>query len=163
MPARWLYDECRPTLVVRAQVTIRVSMAKLMVITVVSRNIRLAAVAALLLANPLPAQQRRLRPNVVQFVSVNAPVVALVNVRVVDGTGAPARNNQTIVLRGGEIVEVGSTAAVRPPADARVIDLQGHTVIPGLVNLHEHTWFGGMRRSTHMATSGPLLACTARR
>jgi cytosine/adenosine deaminase-related metal-dependent hydrolase len=43
------------------------------------------------------------------------------------------------------------------PADARVLDLAGHTVIPGLVGLHEHTYFGGVRRITQMSTSAPLL------
>ena len=110
---------------------------------------------ALIAAGSAHAQE--LRPAVAQFVSVRAPVVALTHARVADGTGAPLSEDQTIILRGSRIEAVGPTSRVRPPADAQVVDLSGHTVIPGLVNLHEHTWFGGMRRSTQMSTTGPLL------
>ena len=46
------------------------------------------------------------------FIKVDAPVVALTNVRVIDGTGAPARANQTIVIRGSDIAEIGDSARV---------------------------------------------------
>jgi imidazolonepropionase-like amidohydrolase len=89
-------------------------------------------------------------------VTVNAPVVALTNVRLVDGTGAQARTGVTIVLRGDRIAEIGPTATLAVPAGATVLDLGGHTVIPGLVGLHEHTWFGGVRRITHSNASATL-------
>ncbi|MGH2398874.1 MAG: amidohydrolase family protein, partial [bacterium] len=73
-----------------------------------------------------------------EFVSIEAPVLALTHVRVIDGTGAAGRSDQTLVIRGGNIVEVGNTSTVRPPPDARVIDLSGRTVLPGYVMLHEH-------------------------
>lgn len=107
---------------------------------------------------PLLAQAPRpLRPGVAPYVVVNAPVVALVGAQVVDGTGAPGRPDQTIVIRGDRIEAVGPRAAVAVPPGAEVLDLRGHTIIPGLVQLHEHTYFGGVRRLTQMTTSGPLL------
>src|SRR5215207_8132975 len=84
------------------------------------------------------------------FVAVDAPVVALTHVRLVDGTGAPARDDQTVVVRGAHIQAVGPTASTPVPRNARVLDLTGHTVIPGLVGLHEHTYFGGVRRTAPM-------------
>ena len=116
-----------------------------------------AVVAATLWASALSAQARPLGPNVARYVSVNAPVVALTHVRVVDGTGAPAREDQTIVIRGDRIDAVGPASTAKIPAGAQVLDLTGHTVIPGLVGLHEHTWFGGVRVSTPMSVSAPLL------
>jgi imidazolonepropionase-like amidohydrolase len=116
------------------------------------------ALAAAFGAATLPAQERpALGPNVARYVSVNAPVVALTHVRVVDGTGAPAREDQTIVLHDDRIETLGSSSSIRIPAGAQVLDLTGHTVIPGLVGLHEHTWFGGVRVSTPMSVSAPLL------
>jgi imidazolonepropionase-like amidohydrolase len=107
--------------------------------------------AALLAAAPLPAQQRpAITPGIRPFVAVDVPVVALTHVRVVDGTGAPAREDQTVIVSGARIQAVGPSAATRIPAGARVMDLAGHTVIPGLVGLHEHTYFGGVRRTVPM-------------
>src|SRR6476646_9340245 len=105
-------------------------------------------VALTLWASAVFAQPRPLTPNVARYVAVNAPVVALTHVHVVDGTGAPAREDQTIVIRDDRIDVVGSAGAAKIPAGAQVLDLTGSTVIPGLVGLHEHTWFGGLRVST---------------
>ena len=76
-----------------------------------------------------------------QFVSVSDSVVALTNVRVIDGTGAPARDGQTIVLKGGLIQAVGPATQVNVPAGARTMDLSGRTVMPGYVMLHEHLFY----------------------
>ena len=43
------------------------------------------------------------------YIKVDSPVVALTNVRVIDGTGAPARPNQTVVIKGGNIETVGDS------------------------------------------------------
>src|SRR4051812_38643403 len=78
--------------------------------------------------------QRPAVPNAVaQFVKVNAPVVALTHVRVIDGTGAPARADQTLVIEGDRIAALGGAASTTIPAGAMTIDLTGKSVIPGLV------------------------------
>jgi hypothetical protein len=106
---------------------------------------------------PLAAQQRpQITPAVRPFVAVDAPVVALTHVRLVDGTGAPARDDQTVVVSGARIQAVGPSATTPVPAGARVMDLAGHTVIPGLVSLHEHTYFGGLRQTVPMNASAWL-------
>jgi hypothetical protein len=116
----------------------------------------MTSVTGLLLAT-LAFQGRQISPAVAPYISVNAPVVALTHARLVDGTGAPAREDQTVVLRGSRIAEVGPSSSTTAPADAQVIDLSGQTIIPGLVQLHEHTYFGGVKQMTEMSTSGPLL------
>jgi imidazolonepropionase-like amidohydrolase len=115
------------------------------------------ALVAALAAVPLAAQQRpAISPAVRPFVAVDAPVVALTHVRVVDGTGAPARDDQTVIVSGAQIQAVGPTGSTAVPAGARVMDLAGHTVIPGLVSLHEHTYLGGLRRTVPMNASAYL-------
>src|SRR4051794_1299846 len=90
----------------------------------------------------LGAQQPPTNPNARQnFVKIDSPVVVLTHVRVVDGTGQPARENQTIVIRDGRIAEVNDTPRVTLPAGANIIDLPGRTVIPGLVMMHEHLYY----------------------
>lgn len=106
----------------------------------------LALTAALLLQAPA------------QFIVASEPVIALTNARVIDGTGAPARERQTIVLRDGHIAAVGPSTSTPVPAGAAVRDLTGKTVIPGLVMLHEHLFYvaGGGAYPTH-AESFPRL------
>lgn len=75
------------------------------------------------------------------FISVSDSIVALTNVRVIDGTGAAPRTDQTIVMKGGVIQAVGGTGQVTIPAGARTLDLAGRTVMPGYVMLHEHLFY----------------------
>src|SRR5690242_7980170 len=92
-------------------------------------------------ALPLAAQRPTLSNAARAFVAVDAPIVALAHVRLVDGTGAPARDDQTILITGDKITAVGKTGILSVPADARTIDLTGRTVIPGLVGLHDHMYY----------------------
>lgn len=80
-------------------------------------------------------------PAVAPFVTVREPVVALEHVRIIDGTGAAARDDQTVLIVNGKIAASASAAQVRVPRGARRIDLTGRTVIPGLVGLHEHLYY----------------------
>ena len=62
-------------------------------------------------------------------------LLALQSARVIDGTGAPLREAATVTIAEGRVVHVASGP---PPADARVIDLEGRTLLPGLVDAHVH-------------------------
>jgi imidazolonepropionase-like amidohydrolase len=104
-------------------------------------------------AQPAPPLSEAVR----EYVTVDAPVVALRNVRVVDGTGAAARENQTILIRDGRIAAVGAASEVQVPADARSLELTGHTVIPGMVGLHDHTFYTTSGRSVQLQFSAPRL------
>lgn len=101
-----------------------------------------------------------LSPELKAFVSVDAPVVALTHVRVVDGTGGPAREDQTLVISGGKIQALGAAPAV--PAGAKVLDLSGYTVIPGLVGMHDHLFYpqgGGFFGEMGFSFPRLYLAC----
>ncbi len=87
------------------------------------------------------AQRAPIGDAIRDFVSIDAPVVALTNARVIDGTGAPARDGQTLVLREGRIAAMGPSATTPAPEGARVVDLAGKSVLPGLVMLHEHLYY----------------------
>src|SRR6202166_339997 len=82
-----------------------------------------------------------LSPEVQAFVKVDAPIVALAHVRVIDGTGAAAREDQTIVISRGKIESVSDAASAKVPKDAQVLDLHGYSVIPGLVGMHDHMFY----------------------
>lgn len=99
---------------------------------------KFVAVVAALFINV--AQAQPMSGEVRKFVSVDQPLIALTHVRVIDGTGAPAQENRTVILRDGRIASIGDGAAAIP-AGAHVIDLTGRSVIPGLVGMHNHLMY----------------------
>lgn len=117
----------------------------------------LAVVSALAFSDAAAQRPDQLSSAVLAYVSVSDSVIALTNVRLVDGTGSAAQDDRTIVLRDGVIDAVGTAAEVRAPAGARVLDLPGHTVIPGLVGMHNHTYYAYGGRSVQMSYTGPRL------
>jgi imidazolonepropionase-like amidohydrolase len=129
----------------------------------VRRRAGMAALFALVLAGAIPAmaQQPALSTQVKEFVKVDAPVVVLEHVRVIDGTGAAPREDQAIILAKGNILAIGDAARTTSPVDARVLDLTGYTVIPGLVGMHDHMYYPTPNRPPALypehAQSFPLL------
>jgi len=98
-----------------------------------------------------------LSSSVLEYVSVEDGLVALTGVTVVDGTGAEPAPDRTIVIRDGRIQAVGPSGDVRIPSGARVMELPGHTVIPGIVGLHNHTFYTTRGRSVQLSFSSPRL------
>ncbi len=93
-----------------------------------------------------------------EFVSVDAPVIALTNVIVIDGFGGEPRSGQTIVITDDRITAVGPSSEVEVPNGAEVLELSGHTVVPGLVGIHNHSYYtaaGG--RAAQLDFSGPRI------
>ena len=103
----------------------------------------------------------KLSPAVMAFVQEDAPTIALTHVRVVDGSGAAARADQTLVITDGKISAMGAAATTKVPDGAKVLDLSGRTVIPGLVGMHDHMYYpaplGGLPLYPEHASSFPRL------
>ena len=76
-----------------------------------------------------------------QFVQVCASKVVLTHVRIIDGTGAPAVEDQNVVIEGGKITAVQKGADVAAAKGTTVLDLPGHTVMPGIVGMHNHLFY----------------------
>jgi imidazolonepropionase-like amidohydrolase len=93
--------------------------------------------ASLLVAAITVAQTQR-ASGVADFVSVDTPTFVLNHVRVIDGTGAPAKEDQAVVIANGKIQSIGPAASAQIPDDAQRIERSGYTVIPGLVGMHNH-------------------------
>jgi imidazolonepropionase-like amidohydrolase len=125
--------------------------------------LRLSAAAALLSSAAwAPAQvPAALKP----YVSEDSPVLVLMHVRVIDGTGAAPAEDQRIDIEAGKITRVQSAKLRNAfPPNAKTLDLSGKTVIPGLVGMHEHLFYTGPERGKdglpfwiEMIDSGPRL------
>ena len=105
---------------------------------------KLAAPILLSLALPAlswPQAASKLAPDARAFVKEDAPVLALTHVRVIDGTGMAPRREQTLVIRDGKIAALGDAANTKIPEGAKVLDLSGRTIIPGLVGMHDHMYY----------------------
>src|SRR5260370_32633481 len=106
----------------------------------------------------LVAAGQTLSPEVKEFVKVDAPVVALEHVRVIDGNGGPARADQTIMMVRGKIESVTSKTSASVHKDAQVLDLRGYSVVPGIVGMHDHMFYAmGNGVYGEMAYSFPRL------
>src|SRR5580698_976547 len=76
------------------------------------------------------------------YIKEDASVIVLNNVRLIDGTGTPAQERMRIDIDHGKITNV-QNAMLRNafPPGAKVIDMEGKTVFPGIVGMHEHLYY----------------------
>lgn len=73
----------------------------------------------------------------------SAPVTALVGGALFDGTGRGVVEDATVLVEGDRIKAVGGRADVYIPAGARVVDVSGKWLVPGLVDTHIHFFQSG--------------------
>jgi imidazolonepropionase-like amidohydrolase len=93
-----------------------------------------------------------------RFIVAAGDEIVITNVKIIDGTGAAPREGQSVLVRDGRIAEIGAAGSVRASMDAEVIDGSGRTLIPGLVGLHNHSYYtaaGG--RAAQLSTTGPII------
>jgi imidazolonepropionase-like amidohydrolase len=102
-------------------------------------SIVFAVLVFLLLDISLQSQQ--FSAQVSPFIKVPPGSIAITDVKIIDGTGAAAKEHQTVLIENDRIVAVGSLKEMIIPAGAQVIDGSGKTIIPGLVMLHEHLYY----------------------
>src|SRR5208283_4243988 len=95
---------------------------------------------SLLVAATTVAQAQK-ASDVGDLVSIDTAVFVLKHVRVIDGTGSPAKEDQAIVIANGKILSIGDAASAQIPRDAQQMERSGYTVIPGLVGMHDHLYY----------------------
>ena len=78
----------------------------------------------------------------------------ITNARLVDGTGAGPRDGATVVVQDGRIVEIRQSSDDGSGEGAQVLDLEGRTLLPGLINAHCHVM---------MDASGDPIAAVSRK
>ena len=106
------------------------------------KNHSIATFVFALVCNSLSPSHKP-QPTTKDFIRVQSPVIALEHVRVIDGTGAAAKADQTIVISGGKITghrQCGSRAC---PGGCKRMDMTGYSALPGLVGMHDHLFYPG--------------------
>ena len=128
------------------------------VIPTASRILLASSVLVAIAAPPARAQRPVEGSPAASYVIVDAPAVVLNGVTILDGTAGPAQRDQTILIEGNRISAIGPTGTVDIPEGAEVMDLAGHTVMPGMMGLHDHLYYtaaGG--RAAQLTYSAPRL------
>jgi enamidase len=115
-----------------------------------------------LLSFTLLAQNVRFSAETRKYIIYQAPVIALTNAHVIDGTGSPGRPGQTVIIREGRIADVGDSDKIQIPDETQLIDLKGKTLLPGFIMFHEHLFYpAGGGQYNQQLTSFPKLYLAA--
>jgi len=99
-----------------------------------------AALASSAAAAPVLAPPAPLGPDVQPYVHLPAGQIAIQHLRIIDGTGAPAVEDATLLIDGskiGAVLPAGSAV----PAGYKTLDGTGETALPGLVGMHNHLFY----------------------
>src|ERR1041385_3695670 len=94
--------------------------------------------------------------NVKAFITVDAESYALTDAKVIDGTGSPAKDHQTIIVAHGQITDVGNASAIKIPAELKTINCTGKTIIPGMIMMHEHMFYGESVQPMYIVVEMPV-------
>ena len=99
-----------------------------------------AALASSAAAAPVLAPPAPLGTDVQPYVHLPAGQIAIQHLRIIDGTGAPAVEDATLLIDGSKIGAVlPADSAV--PAGYKTLDGTGETALPGLVGMHNHLFY----------------------
>ena len=109
-----------------------------------------------LILSSVQTYSQQLSSAVKQFVSINTDTVALIHATIIDGTGAPAKNDQAILIIKGRISKTGNAKNITIPASAKILDCTGKTIIPGMVMMHEHLFYGESLPPYYLGVEMPI-------
>jgi Tol biopolymer transport system component len=86
----------------------------------------------------------QVKPDQIIDLSITVPyfhangMLALTNVRIITMQRDRVIEHGTVIMENGRFLAVGPAAAIEIPKSAKVLDLKGKTVMPGLIDLHDH-------------------------
>ncbi len=84
--------------------------------------------------------------------------LVLINGLIIDGTGAQPVSNGVVIVHGDRIIVVGKTDSVPIPDNAKIIDVAGLTIMPGIINAHVHSTYDAETRR-HFLVDGVTSVC----
>lgn len=87
--------------------------------------------------------------------AIHAQPLVLAGGRLIDGYGGPPIENAVVIIEGNRIKAVGREGSIEIPAGARVIDTNGYTVMPGMMDMHVHLMIVGHGDYEHWDATYP--------
>ena len=99
---------------------------------------------------------QKFSPAVQQYISYSQDTIVLTHVNIIDGSGAPAKADQTVLVTNGRFNAIGGYSSVSFPSSAKTIDCSGKTIIPGMVMMHEHMFYGESQPPFYIGQAMPL-------
>ncbi len=103
------------------------------------KKILLSLLTVCLLAAPV-FSQIKLSDETKKYIEYNDSITVFKNGLLIDGKGNAAKPHQTVIISNGKVNWVGDDAKANIPKGAITIDLNGKTIMPGLVMMHEHMY-----------------------
>lgn len=88
-------------------------------------------------------QNFKLSDSLLPYVKYRENLMAFTNVTLIDGTDGFIKSNQVIIIENGIFKAIGNDGEIKIPEKASVINLNGKTVIPGIVGMHNHLHIPG--------------------
>ena len=76
--------------------------------------------------------------------------------RLITATGGPPIESSAFLVENGRFAMVGAKGSVRLPSGATRIDLTGKTVMPALIDIHNHLGFVGLPDTVFYASDGSI-------
>ncbi len=105
------------------------------------KNKKIRCLLVLFMPLLLLAQNDKFSPETRRYILYQEPILALTNVRVIDGKGNPSLADQTVIIREGRIADIQDKDNIQIPEGAQQVDLAGKTLLPGFIMFHEHLFY----------------------
>ena len=99
--------------------------------------------STLAVVNPIDSDESQLQDDVFKYVAYNSTIIALTNATVFDGQGTTEKKAQTLIIKDGYFLKIGDSSTIEIPKNALVLNLNGKTIIPGIVGVHNHLHIPG--------------------
>ena len=106
-------------------------------------RIRIIKVFILFLAlcSSMMTKAQKFSSHVREYIVDSASKTLLRDVKIIDGTGAPSKLHQDVLITNGIITQIREVNQGLVPNDTKIIECAGKTLIPGLVMMHEHLYY----------------------
>ena len=91
-----------------------------------------------------------------QFISVRSDTLALTHANIVDGTGGAVKTDQTLLIIQGRIALMGNASTTSISSSPKTIDCSGKTIIPGMIMMHEHLFYGERMAPQYLGVEMPV-------